>query len=87
MLELSNDVDAIKQVGKLEYQKKKLVGMSSYGLVIKLADRLHNVSDFPTNKMITDTIELIEFLTKVRKLSISQTQICQRILEISVSKN
>src|ERR1035437_10345704 len=57
VLELTNDPEAIKKVGKLAYQKKKVVGMSSYGFVIKLADRLHNISDHPTTQMIIDTLD------------------------------
>jgi (p)ppGpp synthase/HD superfamily hydrolase len=82
VLELSNDSEQIKTMGKLEYQKKKTVGMSSYGLLIKLADRLHNVSDQPSVKMISDTIELIDNLKKNRKLSKTHKLIIVDILKI-----
>jgi (p)ppGpp synthase/HD superfamily hydrolase len=82
VLELSNDSEQIKTMGKLEYQKKKTVGMSSYGLLIKLADRLHNVSDQPSVKMISDTIELIDNLKKNRKLSKTRKLIIVDILKI-----
>ena len=72
VLELTNDTDAIKKVGKLEYQKKKMQGMSSYGLVIKLADRLHNVSDQPKMQMILDTLDLMKYLAANRKLTKTQ---------------
>lgn len=86
VLELSNDPVQIKKVGKLEYQKKKIVGMSSYGLIIKLADRLHNVSDHPTAKMIADTIVLLDYLKKNRKLSNTHKALVEDILKICNEK-
>ena len=71
-LELKNDDEEIARVGKLEYQSRKLAGMSSYALVIKLADRLHNISDHPTKKMVADTLVLMERLRAARKLSKTQ---------------
>ena len=69
VLELTNDPEKIKIFGKLEYQKKKMAAMSSYALVVKLSDRLHNISDSPTRKMKTDTANLLEFLEKNRVLT------------------
>ncbi len=69
VLELTNDAEKMAKMGKLEYQTKKLLGMSSYALVIKLADRLHNISDRPTNKMVADTLVLMARLREGRKLS------------------
>lgn len=80
VLELSNNEEEIKKLGKLEYQKKKLKGMSSYALVIKLADRLHNISDLPTAKMVKDTIELMDYILKARKLSLTQKKLVSAIL-------
>lgn len=84
VLELSNDPEQIKLVGKLEYQKKKMIGMSSYALVIKLADRLHNISDSPTIHMIDDTIELMAHLRQNRKLSKSHKAIMVDISNICI---
>lgn len=67
--ELTNDAHAIQELGKLEYHKRKLIGLSSYALVIKLADRLHNIRDNPTAKMIHDTRELMAHVEKKRRLS------------------
>lgn len=86
VLELSNDPEQIEKVGKLEYQKKKILGMSSYGLIIKLADRLHNISDHPTDKMVADTIELLEFLKKNRKLSKTHKAIIADIIKLCDEK-
>ena len=43
--ELTSDPKAIAKVGKTAYLKKKMEKMTSYALVIKLADRQHNVED------------------------------------------
>ncbi len=49
--ELTSDLEKIKQVGKKEYLAKKMAHeLSSWGLVIKLADRLDNVQDIATAK-------------------------------------
>lgn len=69
VFELTNDEKMIKLVGKKEYQKKKMAGMSSYALVLKLADRMHNISDHPTAKMIDDTLEIMLYLRTARKLT------------------
>jgi (p)ppGpp synthase/HD superfamily hydrolase len=79
VLELSNDSEQIGKLGKLEYQKRKCLGISSYGLVIKLCDRLHNISDNPTDKMVLDTVELLKFLKRHRKLSKTQQKIIKEI--------
>jgi GTP pyrophosphokinase len=84
--ELTNDKEEIERIGKLAYHKKKLVGMSSYSLTIKLADRLHNVSDNPTEKMVTETIELIVHLKKQRKLTKAQKELAKEILTICMAK-
>lgn len=81
VLELTNDEEKIKQVGKLVYHKQKLKGMSSWALTIKLADRLSNIMDKPSNKMIGDTIELMNFLKDNRTLTLAQMSICSDILK------
>jgi (p)ppGpp synthase/HD superfamily hydrolase len=82
VLELSSDRVEIARIGKLEYLKRKLAGISSYGLVIKLADRLHNVSDQPTDKTISDTVELLTHIRTVRKLSKTQNRLVDKIMSI-----
>lgn len=79
VLELTNDQAAIDKVGKAAYQKKKLLGMSSYALVIKLCDRLHNISDHPTAKMREDTRDLMAFLRENRTLSATHKKIVEEI--------
>jgi guanosine-3',5'-bis(diphosphate) 3'-pyrophosphohydrolase len=48
--ELTSDKDEIARVGKAKYLANKMSTMSSYALVIKLADRLDNISDITTAK-------------------------------------
>lgn len=48
--ELTSDSEAIQTQGKKVYLATKMEKMSSYGLVIKLADRLDNVQDIATAK-------------------------------------
>jgi (p)ppGpp synthase/HD superfamily hydrolase len=80
--ELTNDEAEIARVGKLEYHKKKLVGISSYALYIKLADRLHNVSDQPSEKMVVETIVLMEHLRKSRKLTKAQKAMVAEVISV-----
>jgi guanosine-3',5'-bis(diphosphate) 3'-pyrophosphohydrolase len=80
--ELTNDEEEIQRIGKLAYHKKKLVGMSSYGLYLKLADRLHNVSDNPSEQMMKETIELVEHLKKKRRLTKGQKALVEEILSV-----
>lgn len=86
VMELTNDESQIAKLGKLEYQKKKLCGISSYGLVIKLADRLHNVSDNPTKKMLVDTLELVAYVSESRKLSKTQKRMIDDIVGVCNAK-
>ena len=79
VLELTSDKLEIASIGKLEYLKKKMEGMSSYALVIKLADRLHNISDHPTEKTVRDTVELVQHIAKKRKLTLPQRQLAHDI--------
>jgi (p)ppGpp synthase/HD superfamily hydrolase len=73
--ELTNDSVEIAKHGKLEYQSRKLLGISSYALVCKLVDRLHNIMDGPTQKMLADTLVLMERLREGRKLTKTQMRI------------
>lgn len=78
-LELKNDDAEITRVGKLAYHIKKMLGMSSYALIIKLADRLHNISDNPSEKMVTDTLTLMQHLRDGRKLTRTQLDMVDAI--------
>lgn len=48
--ELTSDKEKIAKMGKSNYLAQKMATMSSYALVIKLADRLDNVQDIATAK-------------------------------------
>jgi (p)ppGpp synthase/HD superfamily hydrolase len=79
VLELTSDSLEIKKTSKCEYLKRKMLGMSSYGLFIKLCDRLSNLRDNPTDKSKSDTKAILEFLKANRKLSLSQLSVIQEI--------
>lgn len=74
VLELTSCEDTIAKVGKNEYLKTKMLGMSSWGLVLKLVDRLSNIMDNPSEKYLKDTDELMYYLKSNRKLT--KTQEC-----------
>lgn len=83
VLELTNDEQEIVRIGKKEYQKQKLLHMSSYALLIKLVDRLHNMSEHPTLQMKRDTQEILEELTNKRKsLTQAQLQLVEEIRKL-----
>ena len=62
VLEVTNDPIEIQKLGKLEYTKNKMLHMTNYGLIIKLADNLDNITDEPTLKQITRYLSVIDFI-------------------------
>lgn len=87
VFELYSDPAEVKKVGKNEYLKKKCVAMSSYGLTLKLCDRLGNIMDGPTEKYLQDTVELMHHIIRNRKVTKTQQKIIDDILEIAEIKN
>lgn len=85
-LELKNDDQEMARVGKLAYQTKKMLGMSSYALILKLADRMHNISDNPAPKMVADTLVLMQSLREGRKLSTTQLEMVAAIEALCQAK-
>jgi (p)ppGpp synthase/HD superfamily hydrolase len=83
--ELTSNDEEVKAIGKTAYLSNKMVTMSSWGLVIKLCDRLHNVMDFifATPKFVskyrTETITIIEELYLRRELSDTHIKIIEAI--------
>lgn len=75
--ELTSDELEIKEIGKSAYLKKKMVAMSSYGLVLKLLDRLVNIMDRPSAKYVEDTKELLHHIEHNRKLTGTQRNIIE----------
>lgn len=74
--ELTSDPEQIKKMGKAQYLAHKMAAMSSYALVIKLADRLDNVKDITTartpewrQKYKKETEHILNYIEKTRALS------------------
>ena len=74
--ELTTDELEKNKVGKTEYLSRKMETMSSYALVVKLADRLDNVNDIATartpewrQKYKKQTLDILARLEKNRELS------------------
>lgn len=87
--ELTSDKDEIKRVGKTTYLQQKLHGMSSYALIVKLADRLDNVSDLMTAdnpewalNYAQQTQDILEYLIDHRDLTKSQLSLVNEINDI-----
>lgn len=71
--ELTSDEEEIERVGKEQYLLTKMKNMSNWALVVKLADRLDNVSDIRTAKTLQwridykkQTLNLLRRLEKER---------------------
>lgn len=77
--ELTNDPDQIKTMGKQAYLDSKLLGLSDYALVVKLADMLANITDSPNFSMLKRIAHHIDFLKGNRKLTTSQSKIVNHI--------
>lgn len=83
--ELTSDPKQIRKLGKTQYLINKMLTMSNWGLVIKLADRVHNTADL-TNaplefriKYRKETKNILKALKENRKLSITQQKLVKRI--------
>ncbi len=91
--ELTSNESEIKKIGKTEYLKNKMATMSSYGLVIKLSDRLDNVKDLHTmpqafqKKYTKETIEIIDYIESwIRKLTQTHQRLIKEIRKILNNK-
>ena len=74
--ELTSDKTQVQQMGKKNYLAQKMAAMSSYALVIKLADRLDNVRDITTAKTpqwrakyAAETNHILDYIEKNRVLT------------------
>ena len=74
--ELTSDKNQVQQMGKKNYLAQKMAAMSSYALVIKLADRLDNVRDITTAKTpqwrakyAAETNHILDYIEKNRVLT------------------
>jgi len=86
VMELTSDPEQIKKIGKAQYLAHKMAAMSSYALVIKLADRLDNVKDITTaktpewrHKYATETNHILDYIEKHRALSGTHTKLIDMI--------
>lgn len=86
VLELTNDEDLLKELGKTKYLKLKMKNMSSWALTIKLCDRLDNTCDLMCsnekfrNQYLNDTIEIINYIMDNRHLTITHLNIIKSII-------
>lgn len=85
--EVSNDFQIMRQYGKKYYMSNKVLTLSNYGLVIKLSDRLDNVSDLTIaspefrKKYVDETEYLIQILQDFRNLTQTQLKLIAEIKE------
>ena len=85
VLELTSSGFMPRLVGKQTYLAHKMQYMSSYALVIKLADRLDNITDIRAlrpekiKKTFFDTIYMINYLERKRVLTTPQVNIITAI--------
>ena len=85
VLELTTNEDLKNEIGKETYLKYKMKNMSSWALVIKLCDRLDNITDSKnSNKEFRDkykkeTETIINYLLNNRKLSKTHLTIIKEI--------
>lgn len=82
VFELTSDPVALKEIGKLEYLKAHMAGMSSYALFLKLCDRLANLLDNPSTKQIEDTRVILAYLRTKRRLTSSHKAVIAEIQKI-----
>ena len=85
VMEVTSSTFMPKLVGKQIYLAHKMQYMSSYALIIKLADRLDNISDLnglkeeKIRKTFFDTIYMINFIETKRILTDAQTELVAAI--------
>lgn len=84
VFELTSDPVALKKMGKLEYLKSHMAGMSSYALFLKLCDRLANLQDNPSTKQLEETSIILKHLRDCRRLSKSHLAVMAEIEKILV---
>ena len=83
--ELTSDKEKLLKMGKTEYLTDKMLHMSSWALVLKLCDRLDNVSDLLTanekfrTKYKAETETIITTLLKDRELTDTHKKIIHKI--------
>lgn len=85
VLEVTINEEMKKRLGKTTYLELEMRGMSSYGLVIKLCDRLDNVSDLDNAspsfrvKYVKETLEILNYVFLNRNLTRTHLDIIKSI--------
>jgi (p)ppGpp synthase/HD superfamily hydrolase len=90
--ELTSDPKGVESLGKQKYLINKMLNMSTWGLSIKLADRLHNLSDVDTRiaggkksdlkwvkKYCTQTKNIVDSLEEGRSLTKTHKKLIKEI--------
>lgn len=83
--ELTTNEKEKNKIGKKEYLTQKMIKMSDWALVIKLADRLDNISslqnatEYFRKKYIDETKYILKNLKEKRKLTASQKKLIKKI--------
>lgn len=87
VMEVTSSGYVPKMIGKQVYLAHKMRYMSSYALIIKLADRLDNINDLKNmpieriKKTFFDTIYMVNYIENKRILTKAQSDIIQAIRE------
>ena len=87
VMEVTSSGYVPKMIGKQVYLAHKMRYMSSYALIIKLADRLDNINDLKNmpieriKKTFFDTIYMVSYIENKRILTKAQSDIIQAIRE------
>lgn len=87
VLELTTDEDMKRELGKTKYLEIKMKNMSSWALVIKLCDRLDNISDLSIcddvfrKRYTEETITIIEYVLENRNLTKTHLRIIKDIVQ------
>jgi GTP pyrophosphokinase len=85
---VSSDKKKIDILGKPQYLANKMIKMSDSALTIKLADRLHNLTDMKRSspkfikKTVNQTRYIIDYLRKNRKLNGMHKKLIRQINKI-----
>lgn len=94
VVELTNDEELKTSLGKTKYLEIKMENMTNEALIIKLCDRLDNVSDLKDrdksfrNRYVKETINIIDYLLNNRELSDIHIKIIKKIIEyLEMCKN
>lgn len=88
VVELTTAKYVPKLIGKAQYLAQKMTAMTSYALVIKLCDRLDNISDLKgcsvekQNRTLLDTRYIIDYLKTHRELTNTHLKIIEDIEKI-----